>query len=583
MSLNSAIVTGILPPPIYVSALYSIKEEFQRMKKKILSSNAKDSEKLTSDLDSKVIDWERSSGLDVVLKKHLHVERRRVIVFCKDWEHLKYAQKILNPIFQTIYDKVESLSLYSGKRDRENEQTLKLFSGDDPRAVILYTIDKVNEGLHSKNCNTVILLRDTISPILFYQQIGRAFSIKVANRPLIIDLVNNFKNVQLASFKNDFERELTDSARENRVIDREKVKAAIEFIDEAQDIRELFSSFERRVDKWQVFYEKAKAYYAEQNHLYVPPTDRELYAWVLYQIKEYRRGGRLSKERTDKLRAIGMEFDQQIPARWMSWVREIEEWKRKNGALRDIKEDSRLYGWLKCQRQSYRKGKLSAAQVNIVRNLIRLEEDTTARDRIARLIEYFKNGVVALTDKAIQHDLSRVKVLNAEKKLSEATLTSLRKANVPIDVNVDDYRWLEKMKKILAAYKDTGTTPAYKSPDYNFCSIQRGYLGKKHPCAKFMVINKEAKSAYESFKEFIGGMGEPLWDDQYAKLKQFAAEHGRVTKVGCDPNLLAWAWRQRRMMRDGILSPEKVMKLQTIKEIDWHTIRRNPKRGVKRA
>jgi hypothetical protein len=576
MSLNSAIVNGILPAPIYVSALYSIREEFQQMKKKILASNRKDKDKLVSDLDSKVIDWERSSGLDIVIKKHLHAERRRVIVFCKDWEHLTYAQKILNPIFQTIFGQVESLSLYSGKTDSQNESALKLFSGEDQRAVILYTIDKVNEGLHSKNCNTVILLRDTISPIVFYQQIGRAFSIKVANRPLIIDLVNNFKNVQLASFKSDFEHELTIARRGDPTTNKEKVKAAIEFIDETRDIREIFSSFERGVDAWKVFYEKAKAYFEAHGHPYAPSSYKGLYAWVLYQVTEYQRG-RLNKERTALLRAIGMEFDQEIPARWMTWIWEIKEWKMKNGALRDLKEDPRLYAWLKGQRQAYGKGKLSAGQVTILRNFIRLEKDTSKSDRILRLIEYFKNGKLAITDKAIQYDLSRVKVWNAEKRLSEATLTALRKANVPIDVNVNDYRWLEKMKKILAAYRDTGTTPAYKSPDYNFCAVQRQYQGKKHPCAKFMTINKEAKLVYDSFKKFISSIGEPPWDHQYAKLKLFAEKHGRVTKAGCDEDLLQWAWRQRRMMRDGILSPEKVKKLLEIKEVDWYTIRQSQK------
>ena len=68
MSLNSAIANRILPPPIYVSALYSVREEFQEMKRRILSSNLMDKEKLITNLEGKVIDWERSSGLDSIIR-----------------------------------------------------------------------------------------------------------------------------------------------------------------------------------------------------------------------------------------------------------------------------------------------------------------------------------------------------------------------------------------------------------------------------------------------------------------------------------------------------------------------------------
>ncbi len=646
MSLNSAIASGVLPAPIYVSALYSIREEFIQMKKKIRSSGVKDKEKLVSDLDSKVIDWERSSGLDFVLKKHLGAERRRVIVFCKDWEHLKHAQKILNPIFKTIYGKVESLSLYSKKTASENERTLKLFSGEDPGPVILFTIDKVNEGLHSKNSNTVILLRDTISPIVFYQQIGRAFSIKVANRPLIIDLVNNFKNIQLESFKSDFEHELTSAPRGNLIANQEKPKAAIEFVDQTQDIREIFSTFEEEIDVWSGFYKKAKAYFIEHRHLQVSSAEKELWNWVRTQKVRYLAGDlrikkvdllraigmvfdrqvviwsgfyekaktffnehghlcvssanielrdwlrkqkkayqgrsrKMSAWKVNQLRAIGMEFDEEIPARWKITVCEIEEWKRKNGALPDIKEDSRLYTWMVRQRQAYRKGELSGEQVTILKNLIRLDEDTTIKDRVEKLARHFKDGSGSFT-KEIMHELYLIKILYQKGSLPDSLLAQLRIANVPFEGSINDYTWLEKIKKALAACNATGAAPAFKSPYYNFCIKERRYLEKRHPCAKFMTINKEAKSTYDSFKKIISSMGAPDWDDQYAKLKLFAQKHGRVINAGCDENLLEWMWRQRRMIRDGKLSPEKVKKLLAIKEVDWYTIRQ-VNRSVKRA
>jgi hypothetical protein len=571
MNLNFAIANGILPAPIYVSALYSVQDEAGKLKKRILSSNVKDKETLVRDLDRKIIDWERSSGLDMVIKKHLGTERRRIIVFCKDWEHLSDAQKILDPIFKTIYDRIESLSLYSKKKERENENSLKLFTTEDNRrAIVLYTIDKVNEGLHTNNCNTVILLRDTVSPIVFYQQIGRAFSIKPANRPLILDLVNNFNNIQLDSFKDDFEHEVEAQQRDNHATNEERAKSAIEFIDEIQDIRLLFDSFGEQVDVWKDFYEKAQAYFKAHGHFYVTPADKELHQWVLLQRNKYKIM-RLGKEREAKLRAIGMDLDEEIPAIWMTFFFELKVWRETHGALPGVNENRSLSTWAVRQRKAFRVGELSNRQISMLQNLIRLEDDTRVKDRIDRLIEYFKNGKVAPT-KAIQYDLGRVKVWNAEKRLSEKTLTALRNANVPIDFPVNDYLWLEKAKMVLEYYKEYGATPKRdrKSSLYNFCVNQRRYLEGEHPCAKFIESDTEAQWVYNNLQKIISTMGGADWDDRYAELKEIVRAYGRISAKLCGAKLANWISTQRHHIKEGKLPMEKMNKLLTIKEVNWY-------------
>jgi hypothetical protein len=255
----------------------------------------------------------------------------------------------------------------------------------------------------------------------------------------------------------------------------------------------------------------------------------------------------------------------------------LEEWKKKNGALPDIKEDSRLYTWMVRQRQDYRKGKLSEGQVNILRTLIRVDEDTTIKDRVERLANYFKDSNRALTSE-LSHELTLIKLLYKNGRLSKTFISQLKNAKVPIDGSINDHTWLTKMKKVLAGFKETGTVPAYKSPFYHFCIKERSYLEKRHPCAKFMKMNEEAKCVYDSFKKIIGRMGAPEWDDQCAKLKLFAQKHGRVTNAGCEKNLLEWMWRQRRMIRDGKLSPGKIKKLLEIREVDWYSFPSNHSR-----
>jgi len=53
----------------------------------------------------------------------------------------------------------------------------------------------LNEGIHVDGVDGVILLRPTISPIIYKQQIGRALATDAEGSPLIFDLVNNFDSL----------------------------------------------------------------------------------------------------------------------------------------------------------------------------------------------------------------------------------------------------------------------------------------------------------------------------------------------------------------------------------------------------
>lgn len=53
----------------------------------------------------------------------------------------------------------------------------------------------LNEGIHVDDVDGVILLRPTVSPIIYLQQIGRALSAGNKNQPVIFDLVNNFDSL----------------------------------------------------------------------------------------------------------------------------------------------------------------------------------------------------------------------------------------------------------------------------------------------------------------------------------------------------------------------------------------------------
>lgn len=239
MSLASALAQGILPRPIYRRAIYSCKERLEKLMREL---GPKARRKLSQELDAHMIDWENAEGVGKMIKDNLTPERRRVIVFCKNVEHMLLMQRKLEPVFETIYGAVQCVAIHSKFKSSKNGSAMDDFSGEDDRAVVLFTVDMVNEGLHSKYCNTVILLRDTQSPILFYQQIGRGFSANGIHRPLIIDVVNNFK--MLAQLERDILRESGSSRKAKPHGEGSAIKMPIEVIDEVLDIERILLQYE---------------------------------------------------------------------------------------------------------------------------------------------------------------------------------------------------------------------------------------------------------------------------------------------------------------------------------------------------
>lgn len=59
----------------------------------------------------------------------------------------------------------------------------------------MYCIDALNEGIHLEDISGVILLRPTVSPIVFKQQIGRALSASKKKDAVIFDIVLNINSL----------------------------------------------------------------------------------------------------------------------------------------------------------------------------------------------------------------------------------------------------------------------------------------------------------------------------------------------------------------------------------------------------
>jgi superfamily II DNA or RNA helicase len=64
---------------------------------------------------------------------------------------------------------------------------------EDYNVDLLFTVNMINMGYHVENITGIMMLRGTKSEITYYQQLGRALSVRALYNPIIYDMTNNYK------------------------------------------------------------------------------------------------------------------------------------------------------------------------------------------------------------------------------------------------------------------------------------------------------------------------------------------------------------------------------------------------------
>lgn len=215
LSLSTAIARKVLPCPHYITAIYRLDDEFEKLKKRIDSStNTKEEKKeFIKKMQEMKKHFEKSYGIPLILNKYIKVQDGRYLVFCKDKKHLNAMRDVVINWFQTAGIKdLHSYAVYSDYPDKKKDY--KDFCEDNSEALkILFSINMLNEGLHIKDISGVLMLRTTQSNLIYLQQLGRLVEADNIDKYLLVfDFVNNFSSVNdgiglLKEIKNAIARE----------------------------------------------------------------------------------------------------------------------------------------------------------------------------------------------------------------------------------------------------------------------------------------------------------------------------------------------------------------------------------------
>ena len=245
MTLEEAVAEGIIEAPIYINGIYSLQEEIKRAESNIEKiSNEEAKKELRKDIEEAKRHLEQVEGLDDIFAKYAGDKKEgKYIVFCNDINDMHKKMQESNKWFE----KVGETRIYEvsyRKSDKLNEDTIKRFKEEGEKINLLFSVDKLNEGVHVDGIDGVIMLRKTGSPIVYTQQLGRALSVGNEGTPIVFDLVNN---IDSSKYVYEF-MERVQKIRQERGLDEKNI-GNFKIFDIQRDVKEILEKITEKLGR----------------------------------------------------------------------------------------------------------------------------------------------------------------------------------------------------------------------------------------------------------------------------------------------------------------------------------------------
>ena len=379
--LCDAMIDGLLPKPIYKTAYTNLLEIEEHLESKINklpqeSIEYKEYALILKNIKRRIND---APSIPNILKKTLK-PNGKYIYFCPPYSEegtndietiksqtLEYLKTFIEEKDIEIYTTTSEMGEL-GTKNREAFYNDKDLDGQNVKNKlrIMFAINQYNEGVHAPNIDGVIMGRETTSDIVYFEQLGRALSVRgntleMYNKyetyskeelinlciekdipikenitkeeliekliaPVVIDLTNNYEYIK--ELENNLKDKVKEIQKHNSTNTERKIKLLDTSFDieiENQDIFEMLTRLNERLTMtWEEMYEYAKKYYKHHGNLEVPYNFKTNNGYeqsengkikLGYWINNQRQKVTQESEQGQKLLQIGMRFEN----KYLSW------------------------------------------------------------------------------------------------------------------------------------------------------------------------------------------------------------------------------------------------------------------------
>lgn len=212
----------------YVGVFHNFNKELAERKKRLekIKDNKENYNNIMNIINNITVDYNNKNSVKAILIKYLakflNNKCIKILIFAKNNKHIEELSTELNSIFEEIFfSRSLTIKSYTCKTGEKNFYN---FINANSGVNILYSIDKFSEGIHIPDLDCEIMCRNTESYRVYYQQLGRILSLNGREDPVIIDLVDNFKNLTLSEIKELLIDPSIDTELEDEDIDEDERK-----------------------------------------------------------------------------------------------------------------------------------------------------------------------------------------------------------------------------------------------------------------------------------------------------------------------------------------------------------------------
>lgn len=491
IDLFEAIGRGILPSPKYIEAIYDISDDIKKLSHTVKDNTiitTEDKEKILEDIQKFKVSWDNVKTVSSIIQKHFDSSIKKAVVFCKDTAHLKDMIPLVTQWFSesNVYKKVNTFMSYSTTGDKIDQLSDFKHTTPDGEIDILFSINKLSEGIHVDNVSAVIFLRNTTSNNIFLQQLGRVFSASnTETTPIVLDLINNleivenshiYSYIQKSAAKfNSIKKQLGLLSDKNSVMD-----VKFEVIDETKDLIEFIANTQCSLKYgWNDYLEKAIECKKETGWFpstKTPNVNKDLILWVKNQRSLYKRD-LLSSEKIKTLKQVGFYFSFN-EEKWFNYYNELIKYKNDNNLetfFRHSITDVSLNKWVANQRRKYKDNELNEEEIKLLSD-IGISFDAL-QDIWSYYIEKLKkfyeiNGYKTPAEKE-DFELAvfcrNQRRLKREDKLPQEKINDLNSINFiweKEDTTVKFNERIAQLKEYISIYGDTKVPSRFK--DFNY-------------------------------------------------------------------------------------------------------------------